>query len=94
MRLVVDLPDRPDLRGDQGEVLGPAGRAVRGRAALVAIQDGSQEIVLDAATGRPRSGPVDLGFEPVRPVQYADLDGDGEPESLVLGPGRRPTSNR
>jgi hypothetical protein len=60
------------------------------RSALVTILDGSQEIALDAATGRPLSGPVDLGFDPVRPVQYADLDGDGEPEILALGPGSSP----
>ena len=68
---------------------------LRGRAsALVVILDGSQLNVLDLATGRPRSGPVELGFEPVRPPQFADLDGDGEPEILALGRGRRPISNR
>ena len=43
-----------------------------------------------ASTRRPAgrdAGPIDLGFEPVRPLQYADLDGDGEPEILALGPG-------
>jgi hypothetical protein len=65
---------------------------LRGRSsALVAILDVSHVIVLDPSTGRPRSGPVDLGFEPIRPVQYADLDGDGEPEILALGPGSSPS---
>src|SRR5262249_14372525 len=47
----------------------------------------SRVIVLDLASGRPRAGPVKLGFEPVRHVQYADLDGDGEPEIIAVGPG-------
>ncbi len=56
----------------------------------LAIDEGDRWVGLDAATGRPRAGPVDLGFAPVRPVQYADLDGDGdgEPEILALGPGQ------
>ena len=57
----------------------------------VAIVDGATWLGLDPATGRPRSGPIPLGFEPERPLQYADLDGDGEPEILALGPGPSPT---
>ncbi len=57
------------------------------RKAVLTILDGPQAIVLDPATGRPQPGPIDLGFEPVRPAQYADLSGDGEPEILALGPG-------
>ena len=61
---------------------------MRGRAsAMVAILSGSQWLGLDTATGRPIAGPIDLGFVPVRPVQDADLDGDGTPEILALGPG-------
>jgi tRNA A-37 threonylcarbamoyl transferase component Bud32/outer membrane protein assembly factor BamB len=52
---------------------------------LVAVVDGSRCIRLDPATGRPRGGPIDLGFEPGRPVQYADLDGDREPEIIAVG---------
>jgi hypothetical protein len=64
---------------------------LRGRSgALVAILDGSQGIVLDLATGRPLSGPIELGFEPVRPVQYAELNGDGELEILALEPESAP----
>src|SRR5262249_37223034 len=63
--------------------------AVRGRGpVMVAYVDGTRWIGLDAATGRPLAGPIDLGFEPVRPVQYPDFDGDGEPEILGTGPGR------
>ena len=51
-----------------------------------------QWIGLDPATGRPIAVPVELGFEPEQPLQYADLDGDGEPEILAIGPG--PESNQ
>jgi outer membrane protein assembly factor BamB len=57
------------------------------RSTLVACVDGSEWTGLDAATGKPLFGPIDLGGNPVVPVQHADLDGDGEPEILALGPG-------
>ncbi len=61
---------------------------VRGmRPSLVAVVDGSEWRGLDPATGELRAGPVDLGDDPVVPVQHADLDGDGDPEILALGPG-------
>ncbi len=41
---------------------------------------------LDPATGRPHGRAIDFGFAPLRPVQHADLDGDGSPEVLALGP--------
>ncbi len=50
--------------------------------------DGAQWVGLDPATGQPKGQPIDLGFLPVRPVQGADLDGDGEPEILAVGPGQ------
>ena len=57
------------------------------RSALVEVVDGTQWLGLDPATGRPHAGPFELGFAPVRPPQHADLDGDGDPETLALGPG-------
>ena len=33
----------------------------------------------------PLGPPIDFGFEPTRPLQYADLDGDGDPEILATG---------
>ena len=53
--------------------------------ATVAYVDGTKWIGLDPATGKPRGAPIDLGFVPVRPVQYADFDGDGEPDVLATG---------
>ncbi|MHB1556668.1 MAG: FG-GAP repeat domain-containing protein [Isosphaeraceae bacterium] len=58
---------------------------VRGRNwTLVAFVDGSRWTAVDPATGRPAGPPVELGAVPARPLQYADLDGDGEPELLAL----------
>jgi hypothetical protein len=56
--------------------------------AMVTYVDGAQWMSLDPATGKPRGNPIDLGFVPVGPVQYADLDGDGQPEIVAMGPGQ------
>ncbi len=56
--------------------------------AMVTYIDGAQWMRLDPATGKPLGTSIDLGFVPVGPVQYADLDGDGEPEILAMGPGQ------
>jgi outer membrane protein assembly factor BamB len=56
------------------------------RSATVAVVHRTAWIGLDPADGRKRTGPIDLGFAPLQPVQYADLDGDGEPEILATGP--------
>ncbi len=47
-------------------------------------------IGFNPANGQSRGQPIDFGFAPVRPVQHADLDGDGEPEILALGPSPSP----
>jgi tRNA A-37 threonylcarbamoyl transferase component Bud32/outer membrane protein assembly factor BamB len=60
------------------------------RSSVVGIIDDTTWIGLDARTGRPIAGPHDIGFTPFRQVQHADLDGDGEPEILALGPGLKP----
>lgn len=66
-----ELPRRADL--------------VRGRrSTVVAFVDGSRWNALDPSTGRTTGPPLDLGSAPARPLQYADLDGDGEPELLAL----------
>jgi predicted Ser/Thr protein kinase len=57
------------------------------RALRLGLANGDKWLALDLASGRPSAGPCDLGFDPVRPVQYAELDGEGEPEILALGPG-------
>jgi hypothetical protein len=54
-----------------------------------AIVDDMQWVGLDARTGRLLARPIDFGFTPLRQVQYADLDGGGEPEILALGSGAK-----
>jgi tRNA A-37 threonylcarbamoyl transferase component Bud32 len=55
------------------------------RGPIVAQVVGSQWTELDPVTGKPHGRTIDFGFTPVRPVQHADLDGDGSPEVLALG---------
>ena len=59
------------------------------KGSFVAVIDGSKWIGLDPATGRLRGPSIDLGFAPVQPIQYADLDGDGSAEILALEPQHR-----
>ncbi len=60
------------------------------RSDWVAIVDDTQWVGLDARTGARLAGPIELGFAPVRKVQHADLDGDGEPDVVAVGPGSLP----
>ncbi len=64
------------------------------RSESLAFVDATQWFALDPATGRVRAGPIDLGFVPIRPIQHADLDGDGEPEVLALGHGATSAQER
>jgi serine/threonine protein kinase/outer membrane protein assembly factor BamB len=57
---------------------------------IVGVEAGSKWIGLDGATGTRRCGPIDLGFEPMRAVRYADADGDGTPEVFALGLVKHP----
>ncbi len=57
-----------------------------GEGPFVAVIDGSKWIGLDPATGRLRGPSIELGFAPVLPIQYVDLDGDGSAEILALEP--------
>jgi aminoglycoside phosphotransferase (APT) family kinase protein len=54
---------------------------------LIAVGAGTRLLLLDPRDGRPVGNPVDLGFWPVRAPQFADLDGDGRADALLLGPG-------
>ena len=76
----VDLPGETFDRGIT-DLRQPSGR-------LMAVVDGSKWIGLDPATGGPKGPAIDLGFTPVQPVQYAELDGDGTMEILALEPGQ------
>ena len=78
--------------GSDGMPLEPAasdrGAAiVRGKGRPFVGLGNSHFVRVDLETGRPLGPPIDFGFEPVRPLQYADLDGDGDPEILAMGAG-------
>ena len=60
---------------------------VRGKGRPFVGLGNSHFVRVDLETGRPLGPPIDFGFEPVRPLQYADLDGDGDPEILATGAG-------
>ena len=55
-----------------------------GESKTIAFLDGTNWIGLDPASGRVAAGPIDLGFQPVVPLEHGDLDGDGSPEILAL----------
>ncbi len=77
----VDLPRAPDILS-QPAVLVTGRQSVR-----VAYVDGTKWVGLDPATGKVRDGPIELNCDPVGPLKHPDLDGDGESEILVRGPG-------
>ncbi len=86
-RRIWTSPIDPAYRSINFRTLGPA-VPIRGRrSSWLGFLDRTRYLVLYPATGRPRSSPIELGFEPVRALQHADLDGDGEPDVLALGPG-------
>ncbi len=60
---------------------------------FVALVDGSKWIGLDPATGRVTTPALELGFTPVGPIQFADLDGDGVMEVLALERGKAPVQS-
>ncbi len=45
---------------------------------------GTHVVALDLATGKPAWPARDLGFPPARAAQFADLDGDAEPELVLV----------
>jgi outer membrane protein assembly factor BamB len=57
---------------------------------FVAVVNGTSQMSLDPATGRVTTPALDLGFTPVGPIQYADLDGDGVMEVLALDGRKNP----
>jgi outer membrane protein assembly factor BamB/predicted Ser/Thr protein kinase len=59
-----------------------------GGGAAIVVHDGARAVVFHGTARGPVAADIELGFVPVRPLQLADLDGDGEPEVLALGPGQ------
>ena len=45
---------------------------------------GTHVVALDLATGKPAWPAHDLGFPPARTARFADLDGDAEPELVLI----------
>ena len=66
--------------------------SMSGRSAL-AIVGGTHVALIDPATGKEAQPPLDVGVRPGRPVQWADVDGDGADDVVILGerPGKNPT---
>jgi hypothetical protein len=53
---------------------------------VLAVSAGTRLVTLDPRDGRPLAPAQDLGVWPIRAPQFADLDGDGRPDVLLLGP--------
>lgn len=60
----------------------PAVIALGGRSVVVSVA-GTRLAGWEAATGRPAWRAHDLSFAPCRAPQFADLDGDGDPEAIL-----------
>ena len=58
-----------------------------GKRDVVALVAGTRLVTLDPASGGLQAPAHDLGFWPIRTPQFTDLDGDGETDVLLLGPG-------
>jgi hypothetical protein len=69
---------------DEGRLLGSEGPPLRKSQERA---EGGTRAGVEPKTRRPQGQAINLGFEPIRPVQHADLDGDGEPDVLAVGLG-------
>src|SRR5262249_37739229 len=65
---------------------GPWMMKVAGRLVLVCLA-GSRLVGLEPQTGEPAWQPIDMGFVPEGTPGFADLDGDGQPDIVLRGPG-------
>ena len=72
------------MRGPSGPLVGVPGRVPSATAETVSW------LTFELASGKPWQTSIDFGFAPIRPVQIADLDGDGVDELVALGPGATP----
>jgi hypothetical protein len=75
----------PALLDPQGQPEAAARVLTFHRRVAVVWQRDTRLYCLDGATGRLLRPPLPLGCRPIREVGYADLDGDGEPEAVVIG---------
>ena len=78
--------------GPVGSVYVPhPARVVRWEGKDVAIAVAATHVIaLDLSTGEPVWPAHDLGFPPVRTAEFADLDGDAQPELILLAETRTP----
>jgi hypothetical protein len=85
---------QPDLLYGKDFVLSGGGQPVpyaavvvrQGQSQVVTVVAGTRLVTLDPRTGRPTAPAHEIGFFPVRAPQFADLDGDGQIDVLLLGP--------
>ena len=61
----------------------PVIRPLNGRDTIL-LHVGTRLFAWDLETGREAWPPLELGTRPVQSAQFSDLDGDGEPEALLL----------
>ncbi len=54
------------------------------QADVIACVAGEHLVQINAATGKPIVSPYPLGFYPGTDIQWADVDGDGDPEAVTL----------
>jgi hypothetical protein len=74
----------PSLPDSEAEPEGPAQIVAWAHGTALVWQRDKQVFRLDVFTGRPLHPPVSLPCRPLRPPLFADLDGDGTAEAIVL----------
>jgi serine/threonine protein kinase/outer membrane protein assembly factor BamB len=83
-------PKRSKLLGTAHPVPQPARVLVISGQELAVSVVGTRLVGIDVGTGQPAWSEFDLGLPPVSEPQFADLDGDREPELVVVQAAPRP----